>query len=147
MTLVKWTPRPMTVFNEVDNMINSVFNRDWNLEPIQSTKWNPAVDVKETDNSFLISADIPGLTKKDINIENENIQIWKFDCKISDILFTIKKPPEEITVKERLNASNDLRLIILYKTNQLIGAAPCGRRSYKGGGALKRPAPFVGSYY
>jgi len=69
MTLVKWTPRPMTVFNEVDNMINSVFNRDWNLEPIQSTKWNPAVDVKETDSSFLISADIPGLTKKDINIE------------------------------------------------------------------------------
>ena len=69
MTLVKWTPRPMTVFNEVDNMINSVFNRDWNLEPIRSTKWNPAVDVKETDNSFLISADIPGLTKKDINIE------------------------------------------------------------------------------
>ena len=69
MTLVKWTPRPMTVFNEVDNMINSVFNHDWNLEPMQSTKWNPAVDVKETDNSFLISADIPGLTKKDINIE------------------------------------------------------------------------------
>ena len=69
MTLVKWTPRPMTVFNEVDNMINSVFNSDWNLEPIQSTKWNPAVDVKETDHSFLISADIPGLTKKDINIE------------------------------------------------------------------------------
>ena len=69
MTLVKWTPRPMTVFNEVDNMINSVSNHDWNLEPIQSTKWNPAVDVKETDHSFLISADIPGLTKKDINIE------------------------------------------------------------------------------
>lgn len=69
MTLVKWTPRPMRVFNEVDNMINSVFNSDWNLEPIQSTKWNPAVDVKETDHSFLISADIPGLTKKDINIE------------------------------------------------------------------------------
>ena len=69
MTLVKWTPRPMTVFNEVDNMINSVFNRDWNLEPIQSKKWNLAVDVKETDSSFLISADIPGLTKKDINIE------------------------------------------------------------------------------
>ena len=69
MTLVKWTPQPMTVFDEVDNMINSVFNRDWNLKPIQSTKWNPAVDVKETDSSFLISADIPGLTKKDISIE------------------------------------------------------------------------------
>ena len=27
------------------------------------------VDVRETDHSFLISADIPGLTKKDINIE------------------------------------------------------------------------------
>ena len=54
-------------------MINSMFNRDWTLEPIQSTKWNPAVDVKETDSSFLISADIPGLTKKDINMISDDV--------------------------------------------------------------------------
>ena len=69
MTLVKWTPRPMTMFDEMDNMINSVFNSDWNLASESSTKWNMAVDVKEKDNSFLITADVPGLTKKDINIE------------------------------------------------------------------------------
>ena len=34
-------------------------------------------------------------------------------CKISLILFTIKKPPDEIIVNERLNASKDLRLMIL----------------------------------
>ena len=97
MTLVKWTPRPMTVFNEVDNMINSVFNRDWNLEPIQSTKWNPAVDVKETDSSFLISADIPGLTKKDINIE------------YADNLLTIK------SVKDSNSAKKDSESGVLHK--------------------------------
>ena len=69
MTLVKWTPRPTTMFDEMDNMINSVFNRDWNLASDSSTNWNMAVDVKETDNSFLITADVPGLTKSDINIE------------------------------------------------------------------------------
>ena len=34
--------------------------------------WSPAVDVKETDNSFVLSADIPGLTKKDIKVNVAN---------------------------------------------------------------------------
>ena len=67
MTLVKWTPRPMTVFNEMDSMINSLFNHDWNF-PTKHTDLAPAVDVKETDDLFLITADIPGLTKKDVKV-------------------------------------------------------------------------------
>ena len=31
MTLIKWTPRPMTIFDDMDNMVNSVFNADWHL--------------------------------------------------------------------------------------------------------------------
>ena len=53
------------------------------------------------------------MPKKDISIDNEKIYIWKFDCKISLISFTIKNPPDEITVKAKLNESKDLRLIIL----------------------------------
>ena len=67
MTLVKWTPKPMSLFDEMDNMVSSVFGNDWNF-PANHTDWAPAVDVKETDDLFLITADIPGLTKKDVKV-------------------------------------------------------------------------------
>ncbi len=35
------------------------------------TAW-PAVDVRETDNEFIVSAELPGLTKDNVNITIEN---------------------------------------------------------------------------
>ena len=68
MTLIKWQPKPMNVFDDMDTMIHSFFNTDWNF-PVRDTRnWSPAVDVKETDNLFILTADIPGLTKKDIKV-------------------------------------------------------------------------------
>ena len=61
MTLVKWTPKPLSLFNEMDSMVNSLFGNDWNF-PVNYEDWRPAVDVKETDDNFLINADIPGFT-------------------------------------------------------------------------------------
>jgi len=76
MTIVKWTPKPLSLFGEMDNMVNSVFGNDWNF-PVNRENWKPAVDVKESDEHFLINADIPGLTKKDIkvNIKNNKLGI------------------------------------------------------------------------
>ncbi len=68
MTLIKWTPRPVSMFNDMDNMIDSVFNSDWGFPARERTNWSPAVDVMEKDESYIITADIPGLTKKDINV-------------------------------------------------------------------------------
>ena len=72
MTLIKWQPKPMNVFDDMDSMIHSLFNTDWNFPARNIQNWSPAVDVKETDNSFVLSADIPGLTKKDIKINVAN---------------------------------------------------------------------------
>ena len=77
MTLIKWQPKPMNVFDDMDTMIHSFFNTDWNF-PVRDTRnWSPAVDVKETDNSFILTADIPGLIKKDIkvNVANRKLSI------------------------------------------------------------------------
>lgn len=72
MTLIKWQPKPMNVFDDMDTMIHSFFNTDWNF-PVRDTRnWSPAVDVKETGNSFVLTADIPGLTKKDIKVNVAN---------------------------------------------------------------------------
>jgi len=76
----------------------------------------------KTEVSFFLSIKIlygRKMPKNDINIENENKYIWKLDCNISLMLFTIKNPPEEITVSERLYASNALRFIILYIKNNI----------------------------
>ena len=72
MTLIKWTPKPLNVFDEMDDMISSVFKNDWNFPVRGNRNWSPAVDVKESDASFTLTADIPGLTKKDIKINVAN---------------------------------------------------------------------------
>ena len=68
MTLVKWTPRPTSILNDMDKMISNVFENDWNFPVRSKTNWSPPVDVKETDDSFTLTADIPGLTKKEVNV-------------------------------------------------------------------------------
>ena len=52
----------------MDKMINNVFENDWNFPVRSKTNWSPAVDVKESDNSFTLTADIPGLTKKEVKV-------------------------------------------------------------------------------
>ena len=72
MTLVKWTPNPLSIFDEMNRMVRNVFNDDWNLPVYRDSIWNPAVDVKENEGSFVLTADIPGLTKKDVKIRINN---------------------------------------------------------------------------
>ena len=67
MTLVKWNPTSslMTDFDRIfDSMLNNDFPR------FSSTKsWLPAVDVNETETEFFLSADMPGLDKKDVSVD------------------------------------------------------------------------------
>ena len=72
MTLVKWTPSPLSIFDEMNRMVRNVFNDDWNLPVYRDSIWNPAVDVKENEGSFVLTADIPGLSKKDVKISINN---------------------------------------------------------------------------
>ena len=83
MTLVKWTPRPMKVYDELDTMIKTIFNNDWEFTPHYNNNCAPPVDIKENDKSFAINVDIPGFTKKDIKVN------------ISDNLLTISGERKE----------------------------------------------------
>ena len=80
-TLVRRYPRSASTlardpFNEMDRLFNdflspaSLFGR-WVGEGLRDT-WMPAVDVQETDTSFVFHAELPGLTKKDIEITLED---------------------------------------------------------------------------
>tara|TARA_B100001123_G_scaffold103807_1_gene120324 strand:- start:1690 stop:2127 length:438 start_codon:yes stop_codon:yes gene_type:complete len=71
MKLLNWTPRPVSLFDDMDKMVKTVFNNS-QYSPMISEDWVPAVDIKEDDTSFILSADIPGLKKSDIDLFVEN---------------------------------------------------------------------------
>lgn len=75
MTLVKWTPKPMNISNDFDNMFRALFYSDWKNPLSTRTDWKPEIDIEESNDFFLIKADIAGLTKKDIKISVKGEQL------------------------------------------------------------------------
>ena len=45
---------------------------EWFDRPLGEYRWVPAMDVVEEDNGFLVKVDLPGMTKKDIEITVED---------------------------------------------------------------------------
>ena len=71
MTLIRWANRP-SIVNELDHFFNNF--RTELLRPMQNHSWEPNFEVLNAENSYIVRADLPGLTKKDISIEvSDNI--------------------------------------------------------------------------
>jgi HSP20 family protein len=67
MTLVKWNPT-RSLMTDFDRIFDSMFTHD--LPQFSSTKsWMLAVDLNETETEFFLSADMPGLDKKDVSVD------------------------------------------------------------------------------
>ena len=69
MTLIRWNnarQRMMPTVSEWDRLMSD-FVGD-RFEDTELTDWTPAIDIAEDNDSFLVTADLPGLTKKDISI-------------------------------------------------------------------------------
>jgi HSP20 family protein len=54
-------------FRLFDDFLNRAFNEPAGLRP-----WTPAVDIVETENDLVLTADIPGIKLEDIDIRLEN---------------------------------------------------------------------------
>ena len=67
MTLVKWNPT-RSVMTDFDRIFDSMLTNDLPRFSLAESLM-PAVDVNETETEFLLSADIPGLDKKDVSID------------------------------------------------------------------------------
>ena len=72
MTLLKWTPNTSY---DIDKMLNTLMYPIWKdpLSPISN--WKPEIDIKESGKSFLITANIAGLNKKDVKININGDQL------------------------------------------------------------------------
>lgn len=53
-------------------LMEDFFNGPAGREDLSNRNWRPAVDIRETNDSYVVSAELPGLTKNDVEITIEN---------------------------------------------------------------------------
>jgi len=74
MNIVRWDP-----FRELEGM-QARLNRMFSDRPFRGTdgdelsfaEWAPAVDIQETDNEYVVKADLPEVKKEDVKVEFED---------------------------------------------------------------------------
>ena len=73
MTLVKWTPKRnmFNVFDDVEKMVNQAFGHSIRGTEVTS-QLQPLLDVYETDSTVEVSVDLPGVEKKDVEVNVSN---------------------------------------------------------------------------
>jgi len=71
MALVRWEPlrEISTIQGEVNRLFNTFFDTPVNAG---ERRWLPAMDLVESDEHFLLRADLPGLSEEDVQIELED---------------------------------------------------------------------------
>jgi HSP20 family protein len=73
MALVRWEPvREITsIQSEMNRLFNTFFDTPTAGNGSTARRWIPAMDLVETDDHFVLKADLPGLKEEDVNIEVE----------------------------------------------------------------------------
>ena len=75
MTIVRWEPlrELSSLQGEMNRLFNTVFDQPGSGGNGGTLRrWMPAMDLVETDDHFVLRADLPGLTEDDIKIELED---------------------------------------------------------------------------
>ena len=77
ITIRNYKPRPTRMLDRFFE--DSLMNPDWmgNLctHTLEKDPGYPAVDIREEDDSFVLEADLPGLTEKDIDLQVDGNQL------------------------------------------------------------------------
>jgi HSP20 family protein len=74
MELVRWRPRRYVpaVSSDIDRVFDGLM-RGWvNPGSLSEGSWNPSIDVSERDGEIVVSAEVPGIDPKDIEISVED---------------------------------------------------------------------------
>jgi len=66
------TYRPLSLFDRLQQEAPSLFNVPSLESNFDTEEWSPAVDITETENEFVIHADLPGVKPDDIEVTAEN---------------------------------------------------------------------------
>ncbi|MGB5179224.1 MAG: Hsp20/alpha crystallin family protein [Gammaproteobacteria bacterium] len=69
MSLVHY--KPVNLFDQINDEMNRYFSSMRNTAANQEHDWTPAVDIQEDDNRYVLTADIPGVNRNDVEITLE----------------------------------------------------------------------------
>jgi len=76
MALIRWEPvgELHTIQNEMNRLFETLFDQPGQAARANSPirRWIPPMDLVETSDSYVLRADLPGLSEADVNIEFEN---------------------------------------------------------------------------
>jgi len=73
VTIVRW--EPLRELSSLQQEMNRLFNTVFDAPATAANgvrRWMPAMDLVETDEHFVLRADLPGLTQDDVKIELED---------------------------------------------------------------------------
>ena len=84
MKIVNWRYEPVSLLDRMPSVLdNAIYNSNDN--DLYKNEWQPLIDVKENNKSFILVADMPGVKKNNIEAKiKENILIIKGDKKLED---------------------------------------------------------------
>lgn len=64
---------PWQLLNDLNSILDSSFrSRVSDDSNVESSRWIPAVDIKEEDDKFVLAVDIPGVNPAEVDISMEN---------------------------------------------------------------------------
>ena len=69
MSLVHY--KPINLFDQINDEMNRYLSSMRSTAANQEHDWTPAVDIQEEDNHYLLTADIPGVNRNDVEITLE----------------------------------------------------------------------------
>ena len=74
MTIVRWEPlrELSSLQTEMNRLFNTVFDAPAPGNGGQARRWVPAIDLLETQEHFVLRADLPGMREEDVSIELED---------------------------------------------------------------------------
>ncbi len=74
MAIVRWEPlrELSTLQNEMNRLFGTVFDTPTPSNGGAMRRWMTAMDLMETEDHFVLRADLPGLSEEDVNIEVED---------------------------------------------------------------------------
>jgi HSP20 family protein len=72
MNLVRWNP--LREVATLHNSLNRYFDGDlfpslWHDDKVPVSTWHPVVDVYEEEESYVVKAELPGMDRKDIEVD------------------------------------------------------------------------------
>jgi|TARA_B100001105_G_scaffold246477_1_gene230208 HSP20 family protein len=104
MTLIKWTPIN-TINRDFDHMLDRIFNDGWNNNnKIRNNP--PSVDIIENEEEFVLTAELPGFDKKNLNIKVEENGVLRINANTK---INIEPNDPLYRIRERNSGSSNRR--------------------------------------